>query len=77
VFKDVFGSEIDYAQLHEVYREPLENETRYSPAKCIGCDIKTVSRNPDVRRVSTSFVERQNWAVGCALGSLGISSDSP
>ena len=41
----------------------LENETRYSPAKCIGCDMKAVSGNPDFRHVSTSFVERQNWTV--------------
>jgi hypothetical protein len=42
VIEDAFGSEIDYAQLHKVYRAPLENETRYSPAKCIGCDICAV-----------------------------------
>jgi hypothetical protein len=55
--------EVDYAQLHKVYRAPLENEARYSPAKCIGCDMKAVSGNPDFKHVSTSFVERQNWRV--------------
>jgi hypothetical protein len=35
----------------------------YSPAKCIGCDMKAVRGNPDFRHVSTSFVERQNWTV--------------
>ena len=63
VIEDAFGSEVDYAQLHKVYRAPLENETRYSPAKCIGCDMKAVSGNPDYEHVSTSFVERQNWTV--------------
>jgi len=63
VIEDAFGSEVDYAQLHKVYRSPLENETRYSPAKCIGCDMKAVSGNPDFKHVSTSFVERQNWTV--------------
>jgi IS1 family transposase len=63
VIEDAFGSEVDYAQLHKVYRAPLENETRYSPAKCIGCDMKAVSGNPDFKHVSTSFVERQNWTV--------------
>jgi hypothetical protein len=42
---------------------PLENETRYSPARCIGCDMKELSGRPDFRHVSTSFVERQNWTV--------------
>jgi hypothetical protein len=63
VIEDAFGSEVDYAQLHKVYRDPLENETRYSPAKCIGCDMKAVSGNPDFKHVSMSFVERQNWTV--------------
>jgi hypothetical protein len=67
VIEDAFGSEVDYAQLHKVYRAPLENETRYSPAKCIGCEMKAVSGNPDYKHVSTSFVERQNWTVRTAM----------
>jgi IS1 family transposase len=63
VIEDAFGSEVDYAQLHKVYRAPLDNDTCYSPAKCIGCDMKAVSGNPDYKHVSTSFVERQNWTV--------------
>jgi len=55
-----FGMDCDYAQLHKIYGASLENETRYSPAVCIGCDMKTVSGNPDPKHVSTSFVERQN-----------------
>ena len=35
----------------------------YSPARCIGCDMKEVSGRPDYKHVSTSFVERQNWTV--------------
>jgi len=50
-----------------VYRAPLENETRYSPAKCIGCDMKAVRGNPDYKHVSTSFVERQNWSVRTSM----------
>ncbi len=41
----------------------MENEARYSPAKCIGCATKDVSGNPDPKHISTSFVERQNWTV--------------
>jgi IS1 family transposase len=55
-----FGMDCDYAQLHKIYGASLENEARYSPAVCIGCDMKTVSGNPDPKHVSTSFVERQN-----------------
>jgi IS1 family transposase len=63
VIEDAFGSEIDYAQLHKVYRAVAENETRYSPAKVISSSMKAVSGNPDPKHVSTSFVERQNWTV--------------
>jgi len=67
VIEDAFGSEGDYAQLHKVYRAPLENDTRYSPAKCIGCSTKDVSGNPDPKHISTLFVERQNWTVRTTL----------
>src|SRR5580700_10141553 len=63
VIEDAFGSEIDYAQLHKVYRAPAENEVRYSPARCIGCATKDVTGNPDPKHISTSSVERQNWTV--------------
>jgi len=63
VIEDAFGSNCDYAQLHKIYGAPTENETRYSPAMCIGCEMKAVSGNPDPKHVSTSFVERQNWTV--------------
>ncbi len=61
--EDQFGMEVDFAQLHKIYGAPTENETRYSPAKCIGCEMKTVIGDPDPKHVSTSFVERQNWTV--------------
>src|SRR6266550_2105016 len=55
-----FGMDVDYAQLHKIFGASLETETHYSPAVCIGCDMKTVSGNSDPKHVSTSFVERQN-----------------
>ena len=61
--ENAFGADIDYAQLQKIYGAVVENETRYSPAKCIGCDMKVVSGNPDPKHVSTSFVERQNLTM--------------
>lgn len=61
--EDAFGMDVDYAQLHKIYGASLENETRYSPAVCIGCDMKTVTGNPDPKHVSTSYVERQNLTM--------------
>ena len=62
--EDAFGADIDYAMLQKIYGAPSDEETRrYSPAKCIGCDMKVVSGDPDPKHVSTSFVERQNLAM--------------
>jgi IS1 family transposase len=58
-----FGSEVDYSILQKIYGSPLENETRYSPAQCIGVKEARVSGNPDPKHVSTSYIERQNWTV--------------
>lgn len=61
--EDEFGTEVDFAQLDKICGAPTENETRYSPAKCTRCEMKTVMGDPDPKHVSTSFVERQNWTV--------------
>lgn len=58
-----FGDNVDYAQLHKIYGASNEPETRYSPATCIGSDMKTVTGEPDHQHVSTSYVERQNLSM--------------
>ena len=65
--ENAFGADIDYAQLQKIYGAVAENETRYSPARCIGCDMKVVSGNPDPKHVSTSFVERQNLSMRMSI----------
>jgi len=61
--EDVFGADIDYAQLVKLYGASGENETRYSPAKCIGCISKEITGQPDPKHISTSYVERQNLTM--------------
>jgi IS1 family transposase len=61
--ESAFGSEIDYAMLVKMYGNDRESETRYSPAECIGCKTAAISRNPNPRHISTSFVERQNLTM--------------
>jgi IS1 family transposase len=59
--EDAFGAHIDYSMLVKIYGMPSSlDESRYSPATCIGCRTATISGNPDQQHVSTSFVERQN-----------------
>jgi len=61
--ESAFGQDVDYSILQKIYGSPLENETRYSPAQCIGIDVRHVTGRPDPKDISTSFIERQNWTV--------------
>ena len=65
--EDAFGGQIDYATLHKLYGSDPEAEKRYSPAKCLGCDVKTVVGEPDQKHISTSYVERQNLTMRMSM----------
>lgn len=64
--EDAFGADIDYAVLVKLYGASQE-EVRYSPAECIGCEQKIVSGSPDRNHISTSYVERQNLTMRMSM----------
>jgi IS1 family transposase len=62
--KAAFGQDIDYAMLVKIYGEiDTEGQRRYSPATCIGCEVKNVIGDPDSEHISTSYIERHNLTV--------------
>jgi hypothetical protein len=52
--ENAFGGEIDYAMLIKVY-ELTQEETRYSPAKCTGSDIRTCLANAITLNINGSW----------------------
>ena len=63
--RDIFGIDVDYAQLVKQYGEApgAKDERRYSPAICKGAKKIRIEGRPDPLHVSTSYVERQNLTM--------------
>ncbi len=64
---DAFGIDIDYAMLVKVYGNDPEAEKRYSPAQCVGAEKVVISGKPDTKKISTSYVERQNLTMRMSM----------
>lgn len=65
--EDAFGGDIDYAMLVKIYGSSGEPETRYSPAKCLGGIPTPITGDPDLKHISTSYVERQNLTMRMSM----------
>lgn len=61
--EEAFGDDIDYAQLIKLYGEAPHPPGRYSPAECIGARKEPITGKPDLKHVSTSYVERSNLSI--------------
>lgn len=62
-----FGLDVDFAQLVKIYGEGFKPEKRYSPANYIGSEKRPITGNPDMEKVSTSHVERQNLTMRMSM----------
>ena len=66
--ESAFGGEIDYARaLIKLYGSVRPGEARYSPAECTGTKVSRIGGSPNLKDVSTSFVERQNLTMRMAM----------
>jgi IS1 family transposase len=55
-----FGGDVDYAQIIKMYGPTPSPAGRYSPAECTGIKKVRIEGNPDIKKVSTSYVEVHN-----------------
>jgi IS1 family transposase len=65
-----FGDDVDYAQLQKIYGKPhgeVEAHRRYSPTPCLGAKKEAMIGAPDMKHVSTSYVERRNLNIRMGL----------
>lgn len=65
--EDVFGGDVDYAQLVKVYGAERAGEARYSPAVCLAAEKHVISGEPEWDQINTSFVERQNLTMRMSM----------
>lgn len=60
----MFGGAIDYAMLVKIYDgEGKEGQKRYSPSSFVKAEKRRINGDPDLKEVSTSYVERQNLTM--------------
>jgi IS1 family transposase len=62
----VFGGEVDYGQVVKTYSVTNLNKdaaSRYSPAEVVKTERTVISGMPDISRISTSHIEKQNHTL--------------
>ena len=69
---EAFGGDVDYAMLIKQYGNPTDDgdrtaKARYSPGHCNGVHVVHVSGRPDVSKISTSYVERNNLTMRMSM----------
>jgi IS1 family transposase len=65
-----FGGNVDFAMLVKNYANPsaqVSAERRYSPSEFMRADKRVVCGDPDMKEVSTSYVERQNLTMRMSM----------
>lgn len=61
--ENAFGSDVDYGQIVKTYEADPVGPGRYSPPHVIKADRIIISGQPDPKKISTSYIERQNLTM--------------
>jgi IS1 family transposase len=66
---EAFAYDVDWGILNKIYgtSEGSGPERRYSPPDCIACERKAMIGNPDKKKISTSYIERQNLTMRMSM----------
>jgi IS1 family transposase len=81
---EAFGTEVDYAQLHNVFEKGLEgmsaadflNKQRYVQPDLEATNKVVIFGNPDLETVGTSIIERHNRTVRMSVRRMSRAVDS-
>jgi len=64
--EEAFGRDVDFAQLVKIYGnegQTKNDSRRYSPSEFSGSEKRIITGDPDMKKISTSYVERQNLTM--------------
>src|SRR5206468_4303449 len=64
---NAFAGDVDYGQVVKIFGgatgQGAASSVRYSPNALTGCRKEVIRGNPNLRHISTSYVERQNLTL--------------
>lgn len=68
--EEAFGRDVDFAQLVKIYGnegQTKNDSRRYSPSEFGGSEKRIITGDPDMKKTSTSYVERQNLTMRMSM----------
>ena len=61
--EQAFGADVDYGQIVKFYEGEPVGPGRYSPPRVVSAERSIIAGQPDLKHISTSFIERQNLTM--------------
>ena len=61
--EQAFGADVDYGQIVKFYEAEPVGPGRYSPPHVVSAERSPIAGQPEIRHISTSFIERQNLTM--------------